>query len=246
MPATRPRFVSLLAALQLTALALAASLQPSAAAGSAAPAGAPASEPASASEPAPTPGPASAPAPSPASAPASAPARTQLQAHPPTPGTAESVAPAAAAEPAAPAQTQPVAEPTTPAAPGRSAIPYRTEPSSLLEQSLGSLLLTACVLAVAGAGLLLLRARLARTGKLGPATQALQLGQRLRLNPRLDVYVLDYRGHEFLLAQSGDRLLQLRLRPALAGAASAPEAPADPAAPASGSGSGSQFGKDAT
>ncbi len=107
--------------------------------------------------------------------------------------------------PSTPLSTQAAITPTEPAA-----IAYRQQTTGMVEQTLNSVLITLAMLVVTGAGLLFMRKRLRQkvtlAGVVGPS---MRLKEKLRLNPRLTVYVLQYREREILLAQSGDALITL-------------------------------------
>ncbi|MDO8299555.1 hypothetical protein [Lacisediminimonas sp.] len=107
--------------------------------------------------------------------------------------------------PAAPPTTQAASAPTEPAT-----IAYRQQTTGIVEQTLNSVLLTLGLLVLTGAGLLAMRKRLRQKLTLAAvAGPSLRVKERLRLNPRLTVYVLHVRNREILLAQSGDTLITL-------------------------------------
>jgi hypothetical protein len=107
--------------------------------------------------------------------------------------------------PASPPAQQTASAPNEP-----EAIAYRQQSTGIVEQTLHSVLLTLGLLVLTGAGLLTMRKRLQQKLTLAAAAgPSLRLKERLRLNPRLTVYVLHYRDREILLAQSGDALISL-------------------------------------
>jgi len=89
-------------------------------------------------------------------------------------------------------------------------IPYRQEPKSFAEQSLSTLFLTLGVLGVTVAGLYMFRNYLQKkTGHTFIKSPAIAIKDRVRLGPKLSMYVVTYRDKEILVAQIGDRITPL-------------------------------------
>lgn len=89
-----------------------------------------------------------------------------------------------------------------------SRIPFREDGAGLSQQAMTTAGVTLLLLALAVAGLLALRRRLV-TQFADPTSGGLRCAASTRLSSQTRVHVLVYRGREYLLAQSGERLLRI-------------------------------------
>lgn len=95
-----------------------------------------------------------------------------------------------------------------PPAPQRP-IPYKTDPVPLEEQGMHIGLVLLLLLGATGLGLYLLRRRMpGLTGIRGQGSR-LQIAERVRLNPRCTIYLLQYDQRELLIAQCGEHITRL-------------------------------------
>lgn len=86
-------------------------------------------------------------------------------------------------------------------------IPFKHEPQSFAEQSLSTFLITVVLLGAVVAGLYYFRNALQKkTGLPLIKASSIQLKERVRLSPKLTMYVVTYRDKEILIAQSGDHI----------------------------------------
>lgn len=91
-----------------------------------------------------------------------------------------------------------------------SGIPYKQEPKSFAEQSLSTFFITFLVLGAVVAGLYTLRNYLQKkTGRTFIKTSSINIKERVRLSPKLSMYVVAYRDKEILVAQIGDTVTPL-------------------------------------
>lgn len=89
-------------------------------------------------------------------------------------------------------------------------IPFNTEPSVIETHGLRVLIALGVLTVVAlGVARWLKSARPDLMARLKPASPAVRIVGRARLTTRCNVFVLDYRGRELLVAVSGDRVVEL-------------------------------------
>jgi hypothetical protein len=89
-------------------------------------------------------------------------------------------------------------------------IPFNTEPSVIETHGLRVLIALAVLTVVAlGVARWLKSARPELMVRLKPASPPVRVVGRARLTTRCNVFVLDYRGRELLVAVSGDRVVEL-------------------------------------
>ncbi len=91
-----------------------------------------------------------------------------------------------------------------------ASIPYRQEPKSFAEQSLSTFFITLLLLGGTAAGLYYLRNYLQKkTGNTFIKSSSITIKERVRLSPKLSMYVVTYRDKEILVAQIGDTVTPL-------------------------------------
>lgn len=93
--------------------------------------------------------------------------------------------------------------------PPAHAIPYKTEPGVPDEQGLKAGVVLLLLLVAAGGGLYAVRKKMPKLAGILGTTGRLQVVDTVRLDQRSRVYLIRLDGQEILVAQSGDRLLQL-------------------------------------
>jgi len=93
---------------------------------------------------------------------------------------------------------------TTPPRP----IPFKTEPASIEEQGSHAALVLTGLLLVTGIALYVVRKRMPKLVGMETGSR-LKVVERNRLNPRCTLYLIQLDHRELLVAQCGDRLLQL-------------------------------------
>lgn len=103
----------------------------------------------------------------------------------------------------------------TPPPAAQRPIPYKSEPVPLEEQGMRTGLVLLLLLGVTGAALYLLRRRLPGLTPAHGQASRLRVAERVRLNPRCTLYLLQLGQRELLIAQCGDRITQLDASPLL-------------------------------
>lgn len=91
----------------------------------------------------------------------------------------------------------------------RPAIPYKSEPTPIDEYGPRLTVVLLGLLAAAATALYVLRRRLPQLRDLGTPTRRLKVIERVRLNPRCTLFVVQLDRRELLIGQCGDRLVQL-------------------------------------
>lgn len=93
--------------------------------------------------------------------------------------------------------------------PGTRPIPYRTDPTPIEEQGPRTALVFVLLMIAFGTGLYIVRKKFPSVTGLGQIGRRLKVAERIRLNPRTTLYLIELDSRELLVIQSGDRVLQL-------------------------------------
>lgn len=91
------------------------------------------------------------------------------------------------------------------------AIPFKTEPTPLEDHGPRVLLVLMSVLGLSVAGIYVAKKRFPQIRTLATGSKRLHINDRVRLNPRCTLYVVQVDQHEILIGQCGDSLVQLDL-----------------------------------